>query len=263
MRYDLKDFSTNKYYLCYLLQTKEAVMSFTFKHFHINDERCAMKVGTDGVLLGAWAEVADAKRILDIGCGCGLISLMAAQRSPKGNVLGIEIDNEATVDAINNVKNSPYSNRITITCTDALQFAQTATSKFDCILSNPPYYEEDVLPPSVNRAQARHTAGGGLTFNALLRCVSLLLDYTNKKARFCVILPTVASTHFICSASIYGLSLIHRTDIVTRPQKPCKRVLLCFSPTPSSLKYNQLVLIDKNGERSEQYRTLCKDFYIR
>lgn len=211
--------------------------------------------GTDGVLLGAWAEVADAKSILDIGCGCGLISLMAAQRSPKGNVLGIEIDNEATIDAINNVKNSPYSNRITITCTDALQFAQTATSKFDCILSNPPYYEEDVLPPSVNRAQARHTAGGGLTFNALLRCVSLLLDYTNKKARFCVILPTVASTHFICSASIYGLSLIHRTDIVHVHKnlvKECYFVSLQLLLHSSTIKLQ--VLIDKNGCRSEQYR---------
>lgn len=263
MRYDLKGFSTNKYYLCYLLQTKEAVMSFTFKHFHINDERCAMKVGTDGVLLGAWAEVEEAKNILDIGCGCGLISLMAAQRSPKSNVLGIEIDGDAAADAINNVKNSPYSNRVTITCTDALQFAQTATTKFDCILSNPPYYEEDILPPSASRAQARHTAGGGLTFNALLRCVSLLLDYTNQKARFCVILPTAATSHFICTASIYGLSLTRRTDIVTRPKKTCKRALLCFSPTSSPLRHNQLVLIDKDGGRSEQYQTLCKDFYIK
>lgn len=238
-------------------------MSFTFKHFHINDERCAMKVGTDGVLLGAWAEVEEAKNILDIGCGCGLISLMAAQRSPKGNVLGIEIDSNATADAINNVKNSPYSNRVTITCTDALQFAEAAITKFDCILSNPPYYEEDILPPSASRAQARHTAGGGLTFNALLRCVSLLLDYTNQKARFCVILPTAATSHFICTASIYGLSLTRRTDIVTRPNKPCKRVLLCFSPHATLLKHDELILTAKDGSRSEQYQSLCYDFYIK
>lgn len=238
-------------------------MSFTFKHFHINDERCAMKVGTDGVLLGAWAEVEDAKNILDIGCGCGLISLMAAQRSYYGKILGIEIDNNATADAIDNVNNSPYNNRVTITCTDALQFARTATTKFDCILSNPPYYEEDILPPSITRAQARHTAGGGLTFNALLRCVSLLLDYTNKKARFYVILPTSSASRFICSASIYGLSLTRRTDVITRPGKPCKRVLLCFSPQPTLLEHNQLILMTNNGNRSEQYQLLCKDFYTK
>lgn len=238
-------------------------MSFTFKHFHINDERSAMKVGTDGVLLGAWAKVEDANSILDIGCGCGLISLMAAQRSPESNILGIEIDSDAAADAIDNVKNSPYNNQITIICSDVLQFAQTATTQFDCILSNPPYYEEDILPPSATRAQARHTAGGGLTFNALLRCVSLLLDHTNKNARFCVILPTTCVSHFICSASIYGLSLTHRTDIVTRPNKPCKRVLLCFSPHPTSLEHNQLILMAEDGSRSEQYQTLCNDFYIK
>lgn len=238
-------------------------MSFTFKQFHINDERCAMKVGTDGVILGAWAETEGAKNILDIGCGCGLISLMVAQRAPKSHVIGIEIDENATADAIDNVIRSPYNNQISIKCMDALKFAQTSTLKFDCILSNPPYYKEDILPPSATRAQARHTAGGGLTFSALLQCVDLLLDKSNPKAHFCVILPATVASHFISSASIYGLTLIQRTDVVTCPNKPCKRVLLCFSPHSAPLTYNQLILMNKNGCRSEQYQTLCNDFYIK
>ena len=238
-------------------------MSFTFKRFHIDDTHCAMKVGTDGVLLGAWADVADAKRILDIGCGSGLVALMLAQRCEAAQVVGVEIDEAAAQDAIDNAARSPFAERIDVVQTDVLKFAQDNSQKFDCIVCNPPYYEEDVLPPTAQRAQARHTAGGGLTFAALLQAVSLLLDADEATtARFSVVLPTVAAPNFIALAAVHGLDLIRRTDVVTRRSKPCKRVLLEFSPHTRPLQRSTLELLGVGNERSEEYDELCKDFYL-
>ena len=129
---------------------------FRFKQFTINDDRCAMKVGTDGVLLGAWAEVGHSRRLLDIGSGSGLIALMAAQRCPEASVLGVEIDEEACRQARENVADSPYSQRVSILCQDVKNFR--SDELFDCILCNPPFFTEDTLPDNPMRAQARHTS---------------------------------------------------------------------------------------------------------
>lgn len=152
------------------------VMSFSFKQFHIDDAHCAMKVGTDGVLLGAWANVCEADRILDVGCGCGLIALMAAQRNRAARVVGVELDAAAAADALANVQHSPFASNVEIVCADVLQYAADCGLAFDSILSNPPYHEESLLPPASQRAKARHTQGGGLTFAALLRVVEHLLS---------------------------------------------------------------------------------------
>ncbi|MFR1987405.1 MAG: tRNA1(Val) (adenine(37)-N6)-methyltransferase [Prevotellamassilia sp.] len=135
---------------------------FTFQQFTIDDSRCAMKVGTDGVLLGAWADLSETTRILDLGCGSGLIALMAAQRNPQALVKGVEIDEAAAADAQANVAASPFHERVQITCADALTLS-APSFEADCILSNPPYHEEELLPPEAQRAAARHTGGGGLT----------------------------------------------------------------------------------------------------
>lgn len=230
-----------------------------------------MKVGTDGVLLGAWADVAGAKRILDIGCGSGLVALMLAQRCEAAQVVGVEIDDAAAQDAIDNAARSPFASRIDVVQADILKFAQDNSQKFaqdnsqkfDCIVCNPPYYEENVLPPTAQRAQARHTAGGGLTFAALLQAVSLLLDADETTtARFSVVLPTVTAPNFIALAAVHGLDLVRRTDVVTRRGKPCKRVLLEFSPHSVSLQRSTLELLGVGNERSEEYDELCKDFYL-
>lgn len=246
-------------------------MSFTFKQFHIADSRCAMKVGTDGVLLGAWADVSRASRILDIGCGSGLISLMIAQRQPVARVTAIELDASAVLDARDNVAHSPFADRIEVVQDDVVRWAvdPAQQGKFDCIISNPPYYEEDLLPPSQLRAQARHTAGGGLTFAALLRSVSLLLhDDQGKNAladhpsTFSVILPSQAQPRFCTLAALHGLTLTRRTDIVTRLNKPCKRVLLEFSLSARPLDHNVLTLLGDGDSRSAEYQALCEDFYL-
>lgn len=235
-------------------------MSYTFKQFHINDEHCAMKVGTDGVLLGAWADISGATQVLDIGCGSGLISLMLAQRAPSAHVVGIEIDADAANDARGNVASSPFANNVEVVTGDALHFAPQCL--FDLIVSNPPYHEESLLPPSALRAKARHTSGGGLTFSALLESATRLLNKKAKHARFAVVLPTQAAQRFTTLAAIYGLNLCRETKVVTRPNKPCKRTLLEFTPHPMAPCTSTLVLLNEHGERSNDYNLLCSNFYL-
>lgn len=235
-------------------------MSFTFKQLHIDDTHCAMKVGTDGVLLGAWADVAEAHHVLDIGCGSGLITLMMAQRAPQAMVEGIEIDDMAAADARHNVSLSPFAQRIQIIEGDALSY--TSAPLFDHIVSNPPYHEESLLPPSSTRAKARHTSGGGLTFEALFETVNRLLNKEATQAVFSVVLPTQAVSRFVTQAAIYGLQLSRITHVVTRPQKPCKRTLLAFSPHNVTTIEDTLVLLNHDGSRSAEYESLCADFYL-
>ena len=237
-------------------------MSFSFKQFHIDDAHCAMKVGTDGVLLGAWANVCEADRILDVGCGCGLIALMAAQRNRAARVVGVELDAAAVADALANVQHSPFASNVEIVCADVLQYAADCGLAFDSILSNSPYHEESLLPPASQRAKARHTQGGGLTFAALLRVVEHLLNPANPKATFSAILPLSAVAGFVAMAAVHGLQLMRRTDVVTRKGRPCKRVLLEFCRTPQSLVHTTLSLVGDDGARAEAYADLCKDFYL-
>ena len=234
---------------------------FTFQQFTIHDTHCAMKVGTDGVLLGAWADTQDAKRILDLGCGSGLIALMSAQKNRNAHITGIEIDAAATEDARANVTASPFADQIEIVCADALHYDSTE-GRFDCIISNPPYYEEDLLPPSSTRAAARHTQGGGLTFAALLKAVDHLLDADAPQARFSVILPTQAVSRFLPLAMLHNLHPARRTSVVTRPGKPCKRTLLEFRRRSTPVITDELVLVNDQGGRSEAYNRLCGDFYL-
>lgn len=233
---------------------------FTFKQFVINDAHCAMKVGTDGVLLGAWANVGKARRVLDIGCGSGVIALMAAQRNSDAHVTGVEIDPAAAGDARANAAASPFADRVQIICDDVLALTTGDMPPFDCILANPPYHEEDLLPPSAQRATARHTAGGGLTFAALLRAANKLLCPNG--GTFSLILPTQAATHFEALAGAHSLYVSRRTTVVTRPGKPSKRTLLELSRHAAPPACDSLVLLSSDGTRSPQYAALCRDFYL-
>ncbi|MGM9689141.1 MAG: tRNA1(Val) (adenine(37)-N6)-methyltransferase [Alloprevotella sp.] len=234
---------------------------FRFKQFVIDDTHCAMKVGTDAVLLGAWADLQGCRRILDVGCGSGVIALMAAQRAPEAQITGVEIDGAATRDAEQNAEASPFADRIRMVHDDITRFAQRGL-RFDCILSNPPYHQEDLLPPLAARAAARHTGGGGLCFEALLQAASSLLDGTCPAARFALVLPTAALPHFLPLAAVYGFNVARRTQVITRPGKPCKRTLLELRLLPVPTVCDELVLVGDDGGRSEAYASLCRDFYL-
>lgn len=246
----------------------QVAFMFTFKRFTIHDEHCAMKVGTDGVLLGAWAGIDGACRVLDIGCGSGLIALMAAQRNASAQVTGVEIDENAVRDAITNIQASPFADRVRVIHADILQLAGCDTDStgghaaFDCLLANPPYHEEELLPPSAARATARHTSGG-LTFSALLETATTLLAPDVPTASLSVVLPAQASSAFIPLAGKQGLYVSRRTDVITRPGKPPKRILLEFRLQPSMPVCEQLILMDEGGKRSKAYSDLCRDFYIK
>lgn len=229
---------------------------FDFKQFRIYHDRCAMKVGTDGVLLGAWASVENSQNILDIGTGSGLIAIMLGQRT-KGKIVGIEIDPNAVEQAKENAKLSPFSKRIDIQCCDISHYEPEVL--FDNIVSNPPYFEESVLPPETTRANARHT--NGLTLPMLIKNAKRLMK---EDAIFQVVLPYTVCPKFISLCAVNGLSLLHRTDICTKQGKPYKRSLLRFinniaATRPSS---DVLSLSDGHGGRSTEYAELTKDYYL-
>lgn len=131
---------------------------FTFKQFFVAHDRCAMKVGTDGILLGAWAPVAGVKRCLDIGAGSGLLALMLAQRTSDSVIIdAVELESEAATQAQENVAQSPWLERINVHTADIQQWVTQQTARFDLIISNPPYYEQGVECATPQREQARYT----------------------------------------------------------------------------------------------------------
>lgn len=229
---------------------------FDFKQFRICHDRCAMKVGTDGVLLGAWAQTDGSRRILDIGTGSGLIALMMAQRCDAA-VTGIEIDADAAAQAAENAAASPFADRVEIVQTDLKDFR--TEQPFDNIVSNPPFYTESVLPPDATRAAARHTQG--LPLGVLVGQAKRLMA---PDARFQVILPTAAVAQFLGICALQGLSLLRRTDVCTREGKPFKRALLCLINNIEATRplTDSLPLSDGKGGRSADYRQLTEDFYL-
>ena len=130
---------------------------FQFKQFTVFHDRCAMKVGTDGVLLGAWTRTGQGCSILDIGTGTGLIALILAQRIPDARITAVELDREAALQAAENVRNSPWAARIEVVEADIRQYATRVSHPFDIIVSNPPFFNSSLHSPSEARTQARHT----------------------------------------------------------------------------------------------------------
>ena len=228
---------------------------FRFKRFKINHDRCAMKVGTDGVLLGAWGCV-DGKRILDIGTGSGLIALMAAQRNPDAEVLGIDIDEGAVSQAQENFVESPFGERVGCILQDILTFRPKEC--YDAILCNPPFYTEDTLPPDMARSLARNSAS--LPFEYLIGSVCKILS---EKGVFSVILPVQAMQTFTGLCLDKGLYLVRRCLVRTTPKKTPRRALLTFAMDNSqATEETELCLMNPDGSRSLAYSELTKDFYL-
>jgi tRNA1Val (adenine37-N6)-methyltransferase len=218
-----------------------------------------MKVGTDGVLLGSWADIDWCKNILDVGTGCGLIALMAAQRNTQASVYGIDIDVDSTIQAQENIEASPFAQRIKIVQCDIKHWKPDFA--FDAILSNPPFYEEDLLPPNTVRSKARHTQAGGLTLEELVVNAYRLLK---KRGIFTVVLPHSIAEKFEGICCSYRLYLQRRTNVITCLGKMPKRCLLEFHKEVDfgGLKVDTLVLADKSGQRSCGYHELTKEFYL-
>ena len=231
---------------------------FQFRQFVVHQQRCAMKVGTDGTLLGAWAAAPSGQcRILDIGTSTGLIALMMAQRFPEAEVTGIDIDEDAVTQAVENVSLSPFSERISICHLDILNFADTIG--FDAIVSNPPYFVDSLACPDDQRTIARHAVS--LTYEQLMHQVYRLLK---DEGRFSVVVPSDCRAKIEAAACLEGFFTTRVCLIKTTPRKQPKRQLIEFQKHPvSELDISEGVIEVSPNVRSEWYQQLTKEFYIK
>lgn len=230
---------------------------FTFKQFFVAHDRCAMKVGTDGVLLGAWAPVANAQHILDIGSGSGLVALMLAQRSPAANIDAVELEASAAQQANENFIESPWAERLHVFAEDINQFALTHAQHYDVIVSNPPYFESAVACRDEARTTARYTET--LTHDALLDCARALIK---PDGQFCVVLPYDIGLAFERNAQSRGWFTGQRVDIRDRPGKPLNRMLLVLSLHPQQAIVQELAIREELNVYSNEFRQLITDFYL-
>ena len=226
---------------------------FAFKRFVVYHDRCAMKVGTDGVLLGAWTDVSQSTRILDIGTGTGLIALMLAQRS-DARITAVDIDENAYGQAMDNILLSPWKSRIRVMRQDIREYCPEQS--FDCIVSNPPYFANSLKSPQKRRNTARHT--DSLSFYDLLRSVSELLT---PEGAFSVVLPYESLNVFWSTAMEFYLYPSRQTTVFSKPGASPKRVLLELRPRIVSCQVNQLVIETGPQVFSEAFKALTCDFY--
>lgn len=228
---------------------------FQFKQFTVWHDKCAMKVGTDGVLLGAWADVANVCSVLDVGAGTGLVSLMIAQRC-QAKITAVEIDENAVVQAKENVLHSPWSDKIEVLQENFINF--DSAEKFDLIVSNPPYFVDSLQSPDEQRTLARHTSN--LTYWELVENVSKLLS---DNGRFSLIIPMEAVTSVKGFAEQNDLFLVKQTLVVTKPGVLPKRALLSFSFNQTKLEENQLLVELSRHQYSKEYIELTKEYYLK
>lgn len=232
---------------------------FRFKQFTVYHDRCAMKVGTDGVLLGAWTAINRAKTILDIGAGSGLVTLMLAQCAESSVINSIEIDEQATKQANENYRQSPFLNITYCQHISLQQFALSSTSKYDLIVSNPPYFQDSLKSPDVQRTQARHTD--------ILSIEELLLlsgNMLNNDGRISLIYPADDKDFILKEAGANGLFLSRLTNVfpTVDTDKP-KRVLMEFSKNKKEPTITNLVIENSRHVYSSDFINLLQDFYLK
>lgn len=231
---------------------------FKFKQFTIFQDRCAMKVGTDGVLLGAWADCENAKTILDIGTGTGLIALMLAQRS-LAHIDAIEIDQSASEQASENVTKSPWESRISVINKSLQQFTEQIDKKYDLIVSNPPFFQNSLYAPDQNRTNARHNAS--LEYEDILDASLKLLS---NNGTLSLVLPYLEGAMFIVKAAGKGLYCVRQTNVLPNPGKTPKRLLLEFTKIKKPLVEQEIIIeLNKRHEYSDAYKNLTRDFYLK
>ncbi|CAH8284847.1 tRNA1Val (adenine37-N6)-methyltransferase [Mariniflexile fucanivorans] len=232
---------------------------FKFKQFTVNQEQCAMKIGTDGVLLGAWASIKQNPfSVLDIGAGTGIISLMLAQRCNAEIIDALEIDDDAYEQCVDNFEASPWGDRLFCYHAALEEFVDEIDDTYDLIVSNPPFYSEDFKSENQKRDVARFN--DALPFNHLIESVSKLLS---EDGTFSVIIPSKEETTFIEMASVFNLfpnSILH---VKGNPTSEIKRSLMEFSFRESDVKKEMLIIETGRHEYTENYINLTKDFYLK
>ena len=229
---------------------------FSFKQFTVRHDRCAMKVGTDGVLLGAWIDLNSSRRILDIGTGTGLIALMLAQRCSDARIIAVDIDSAAVEQAQENIQASPWKNRVEVLQQDICTYHPHGT--FDTIVSNPPYFIDSLKCLDGQRSTARHT--DTLDADRLIGKVSELLS---PDGSFSIILPAEQTEDLIRVAGEKGLYPSRQTWVITRPGLSPKRILMEFRKISTVFHPDELVIELERHVYSEEYIALTKEFYLK
>jgi tRNA1Val (adenine37-N6)-methyltransferase len=215
-----------------------------------------MKVSTDGVLLGAWANPLDVANILDIGTGTGLIAIMLAQKS-QAKIDAVEIELHAYLQASENVSNCPWKQRIRVFQSSFQDFSKQSDETYEYIVSNPPFFSHSLKTPSENRNLARHN--DTLPPEELLSGIDRILS---PEGRFCIILPSIGSSHFITEAALHNLYCCRKTNVKPTPKKKISRALMEFSRIRCKILETELTLRTDDQNYTEDYKLLTKDFYL-
>lgn len=234
--------------------------NFNFKKFSVNQDKCAMKIGTDGVLLGAWCPVDNNPfSVLDIGAGTGILSLMIAQRSNAEQIDAIEIDEDAYEQCVENFENSPWGDRLFCFHAGLDEFVEEPEDVYDLIISNPPFYSEDFKTDSTQRDLARFQ--DALQFEELVEAADLLLS---ENGIFAVIIPFKEETNFIHLCDQVELFLIKVTRVKGNPTSEIKRSLLAFKRYELPVLLADELIIEVNRhEYTDAYIELTKEFYLK
>lgn len=233
---------------------------FQFKQFSIDQDRCAMKIGTDGVLLGAWAPVENNPfSILDIGTGTGIIALMLAQRSNAEQIDALEIDEDAYEQATDNFENSPWNDRLFCFHAGLDEFVEEPEDEYDLIVSNPPFYSEDYKSNDVQRDLARFQ--DAMPFEELIEAAALLLS---ENGIFSVIIPFKEEENFLALAKEYELYPLKITRVKGTPNSETKRCLLAFSRNENTnFPIDELIIETARHVYTPNYIALTKEFYLK
>lgn len=229
--------------------------TFRFKQFAVLNDRTAMKVGTDGVLLGAWCPIGEARRVLDVGTGCGVIALMMAQRKPEAIIDAIDIDSDAIEEAVINFKRSPWHDRLTARVMDFNDLK--ATMKYDLIVSNPPFFTNGILPTGKARTIARHT--DTLTYRQLIEGSAELLSTTGILA---FITPADIESDIIEISSFASLPVRRLTRVIPVETGNPKRILWLLSQKDMPYNEDVIKIAHKDGSFTQEYIDLTGSFYL-
>lgn len=235
---------------------------FEFKEFTVHQDKTAMKVGTDAVLLGAWCNLGDfPDTMLDVGSGTGVISLMLAQRSDAMTIDAVEVDGDAYQQTVENFEQSDWGDRLFCYNASFVEFAEEMSEEeeeYDIIVSNPPFYTDNYETEDLARNKARFTSS--LSFEELLKGVSEILS---ENGRFSTIIPFKEEVDFIKLAKKHNLYLNRVCRVKGNPMSEIKRSLLELSFTESSIQEEELIIETKRHQYTDAYINLTKDFYLK
>lgn len=232
---------------------------FIFKNFRVDQDQCAMKIGTDGVLLGAWTPVENNPfSILDIGAGTGVLSLMMAQRSHAEIVDALEIDDSAYVQCVNNFEQSPWGDRLFCYHTSLKEFADEIDDQYDLIICNPPFFSEETKTENYQKDLARFQ--DAMPFPILVESVSKLLS---ENGTFSVVIPFKEESRFTSIASEFKLYPNRILHVKGNPSSEIKRSFITFSFHQSTIIKDILTIEISRHEYTPEYINLTKDFYLK